>query len=110
MLNLGQITGSRFDTAFTDENHAGATALVVEAASQDKQVTVLIPSMRVSKISASLAFLLPIAPNRLRHPLVRALRDHEHLRQDSVEKVAKANETKFDRSRKNRNRPLARRG
>lgn len=41
---------------------------------------------------------------------IRALRDHEHLRQDNIDTVAQANAARFDRSRKDRSRPHARRG
>lgn len=50
MKKLGQLEVSRFDTAITDEDYAGGTALIAESESQDSQVTLIIPSMNVSQI------------------------------------------------------------
>lgn len=50
MKNLGQFEISRFDTAITDDNHPGGTALIAESAAQDSKMTLIMPSMSVSQI------------------------------------------------------------
>lgn len=50
MKNLGQFEISRFDTAITDDNHPGGTALIAESAAQDSKMTLIMPSMIVSQI------------------------------------------------------------